>query len=384
MNFEYFLLIFFVIIISLFLYFERKKLVFHGKFPLIYFCMYKTKLGLKWMNTFSKKWSRILPFTLWVGIITGFLGMLLISYDLIRVTIQVLTTTTKIIAVTPVLPFKAKGVFYVPFSYWIISIFIIALIHEFSHGIASRVHNIPVKSSGFAFLGIIVPIIPAAFVEPDENLIRNKKLSEKLGVFAAGPFSNIAFALLLLLIVLFVFKPLSERVAYEDGVLISSVLPNTPASKVGLSENEVLKSINGEKFKNVKEFVKVLNKTSPGQEITLTTDKKTYTLILGEHSEKSQKSFIGVTPVQYYTPKINSKLYAVFKWFSLLIETLFLLNLGIGLFNLLPIGPLDGGRMFHAVLENYLSKKKALKIFSVTSALFLFIISFHLLNTFLS
>ena len=68
-----------------------------------------------------------------------------------------------------VLPFKAKGVFYVPFFYWIISIFVIAVVHEFSHGLIARANNIKVKSSGFAFLALLVPIIPAAFVEPDEK-----------------------------------------------------------------------------------------------------------------------------------------------------------------------------------------------------------------------
>src|SRR3989344_1308087 len=117
--------------------------------------------------------------------------MALLSFELIKNLIDLFINEAAVPGVVPVLPIKAEGVFYVPFFYWIISLFIIATIHEFSHGVVARAHNIPVTSSGFAFLGILVPIIPAAFVEPDEKKMGKKKASQQLSVFAAGPFSNI-------------------------------------------------------------------------------------------------------------------------------------------------------------------------------------------------
>src|SRR3989338_644264 len=86
------------------------------------------------------------------------------------------------------------------FLHWIISLFIIAIIHEFSHGVIARVYNIKIKSSGFAFLGPI----PAAFVEPDEKKMEKSSAKAQLSILAAGSFSNILLALLVILILFFV------------------------------------------------------------------------------------------------------------------------------------------------------------------------------------
>jgi len=84
--------------------------------------------------------------------------MVLISFELVRQLITALIQPSGAAAVALVLPFDSglKGTIAVPFFYWIISIFIIAVVHEFSHGIVARAHNIKIKSSGFAFLSIII------------------------------------------------------------------------------------------------------------------------------------------------------------------------------------------------------------------------------------
>ncbi|MBI5065571.1 site-2 protease family protein [Candidatus Woesearchaeota archaeon] len=384
MNFEYVLLTLFIVLLSVLLYFERKKLQINKfLFPLFYFVMYRTRLGLDWMDRTAKKYPRILDNTFKLGIVVGILGMIMISYELIQVTYLVFTSTQKVQAITPVLPFEAKGIFYVPFSYWIISIFIIALVHEFAHGVAARVYKIPVKSSGFAVLGILLPIVPAAFVEPDETKVPKAKLSHQLGIFAAGPFSNIIFAIIFAIITLLVFQPLHSTITEQDGVIIDKVLVNTSASTYLLQEKEIIKSINDKEITTVESFVQTLDALKPNQEIKINTNEKTYNLVLGQHSENPEKPFLGIVPAQHFNPKINNVLYLIIKWFIGLFLILYLLNLGIGLFNLLPLGPLDGGRMLHAILHNYLPEGIAIKIFAGTSAFFLFLIGFHLINAFL-
>ena len=66
-------------------------------------------------------------------------------------------------------------------------------------------------------------------------------------------------------------------------------------------------------------------------------------------------------------------------WFVGLFYWLFLLNLGIGLFNLVPLGPLDGGRMMNIVLQKYFKKERAAQIFKYVSLIFLAIIVIPLL-----
>jgi hypothetical protein len=77
-------------------------------------------------------------------------------------------------AVAPLLPgVHVPGVpesLFIPLVQGLIAIFIVAVIHEFCHGVVARAHNIPVKSTGIVLIG---PFF-AAFVEPDEAVMKKK------------------------------------------------------------------------------------------------------------------------------------------------------------------------------------------------------------------
>jgi len=60
-------------------------------------------------------------------------------------------------------------------------------------------------------------------------------------------------------------------------------------------------------------------------------------------------------------------LYGLFTW-------IFILNLGVGAFNLLPIGPLDGGRMWKIVLDKYMKKGSASILRTLSYLMFIVII----------
>src|SRR3989344_2680098 len=202
MDYQSILGIVFVFLLSLFLYLKRDKLVVQKILhPIIYFVMYMTKLGLRWMDLIAGKFGRSLRVISFIGIIVGFVGMVFISYELVGNTVKLFTSPDSVPGIKPVMPFAAKGVFFVPFLYWIISIFVIAVVHEFSHGMVSRAYNIPVKSSGFAFLS----------------------------VFVAGPFSNIVFAGILFLLVLLVVNPVASSMLDYTGVKIVTLSGSGPA-----------------------------------------------------------------------------------------------------------------------------------------------------------
>ena len=114
---------------------------------------------------------------------------------------------------------NVPGLGILPFWYWLIAIFVIAVVHEFSHGIVARAHNIPVKHTGLAFFG---PII-GAFVEPDEKKLRAGKDITQYSVYAAGAFSNVILALLALLLLAY------PRRAWRDA-------PVFPTPRGALSE----------------------------------------------------------------------------------------------------------------------------------------------------
>src|SRR3989442_14219361 len=66
------------------------------------------------------------------------------------------------------------------------------ILHEFSHGILSRVANIKIRSLGLIFL--IFPI--GAFVEPDEDELRALPRRERGRLYAVGPATNVLLAAL--------------------------------------------------------------------------------------------------------------------------------------------------------------------------------------------
>ncbi|MEM2266301.1 MAG: site-2 protease family protein, partial [Candidatus Hadarchaeales archaeon] len=61
-----------------------------------------------------------------------------------------------------------------------------------------------------------------------------------------------------------------------------------------------------------------------------------------------------------------------------LLKWIFVLDLGIGMFNLLPLVPLDGGYMFRGLLELKMSKKRARQFSNFFSLFLLFILLLNL------
>ncbi len=383
----------FLVVLTILVFLKRKNLDTKQIVPyILYFSMYKTTWGLKLMNSLAKKYRKFVIYIGYLGILAGFLGMILISYGLINNIFVLFTKPEATPGVGLVLPFKAKGIFYVPFFYWVISIFVIAVVHEFSHGLIARAHNLKVKSSGFAFLGLVIPIIPAAFVEPDEKELRKRPHKEQLSVFAAGPFSNIAIAFLFLAIASFVFAPIANAVIEPNGVKITDYVKSDekfPAEKAGIKIGELVQQIDDKATPYINNLSTVLRSKNPNDIVTIKTDKSTYEIKLAKNPENESLAYIGAYLEQ--STKINDKIkdkYGQFLpntliWVYGLFVILVILNFGIGVFNLVPIGPLDGGRMLQLVLHKLFDKKKGNKIFYYTGMFFLVIIFINIVSGFI-
>ena len=392
MNIQSISAIIFILVMTLFLFLKRKKIVLQKIFfPVIYLVMYRTKIGLKFMEDFAKKSSRQLKYIGYFAIFIGFLGMLLITYALVSNIFTLLTKPEAVPGVGIVLPFEVKGAFYVPFFYWIISIFVIALVHEFAHGILAKKYNMKIKSSGIAFLGILLPVIPAAFVEPDENELKKRPQKQQLSVFAAGPFANIALAFVVIGITALIATPLSNSMIEPKGVLVTGLIQDKmyPAEQSGIQKDEVIKSIDNIETAYLSNFSNILQDKKPGDIIIIETNRSIYNVTLGENPENKSKAYLGIYVQQNTAIKENFvKRYGKFTpfviiWFMGLLYWLYVLNIGIGLFNLAPMGPLDGGRMLLAALQNFFEEKKAIKYWKNIGIFFLALVLINLLFAFI-
>jgi len=198
MKFLYYDIIFLILFsigVAVFLYKRRKKVEREG----ILF-LYKTKFGLKAINKIGKRFPGLLRFLSSFIVIGGYLTMfatvLLFILTLIAmINALALPKIPPLIPVVPYLPGAFVSEEILPplfFTYWIICIAIIAISHEFAHGIFARMNNIKIKSTGFGFLG---PLL-AAFVELDEKKMAKKPIKAQLSVLGAGSMANFATGVL--------------------------------------------------------------------------------------------------------------------------------------------------------------------------------------------
>jgi len=377
--------IIFVILMCVFLYVKRKKIETQKiAYPILYFFLYRTKLGLNQMDSISKRFPRIVKVLAYIGVVIGFIGMIFTTYMLLDNLYRIMFEGARVGAGV-VQPFvqtePGSFFFYVPFFYFIVSIFIIATVHEFSHGVVARLFNVKVKSSGFAFLSVIVPIIPAAFVEPEEKQVKKIKPMQQLGIFAAGPFSNILLAMLVWLS-FFAIDPWQGSIT-DSTVYIQNLTHGDdvmyPAEQNNLPIGDQIVRIDGVEIENAKIFSEVMANTKPGQTINFVTNTSQYSIVLAEHPS-ADSGFLGVMPGQNTEYKEEFKAsYAwaipAIDWSIGLLFWLFLLNIAIGLINLIPLGPVDGGRMILVVLQKYVKKEELQKkIFGYISLVTLIIL----------
>jgi membrane-associated protease RseP (regulator of RpoE activity) len=272
-------------------------------------------------------------------------------------------------ALAPVLPgIEIPGAPALSFWHWVITIFVAAVVHEFAHGVVSRAINVPIKSSGFAFMG---PLL-AAFVEPEEHVLEKKSTWGKLGVFAAGPFSNIILGIIVLLFVLCVFSPFLGLIYDSNGINVGTMAEDEAMSQSGIEVPFTITSINGEEVLSLEEFLKETKEIKPGDEVVVGTDRGEYNVVVGEHPDDSSIGYFGILGLEEnIVLKENFEFLdpidGMFEWLQLLLMWLFMISIGVGLFNLLPLGPVDGGRMFHSLCLVFFNEKVSKILLNIIS-----------------
>jgi len=361
-------------LLSLFLLKTRDHLRTFSFLKIFYFCMYRTKLGLTAMERWARKHEALLTKAGYLMIPVGFLGMIVMVEEVIRGAVNLLAST-ETLTVGVVLPIQAKGVFYVPFFYWIIAILFIMVVHEFAHGLIARAHKVRVKSTGFAFLGALIPIIPGAFVEIDEKHLAKQPAYTQLSIFAAGPFINIVFGLLFWGVFLLA-QPAADGLFVSDGMRIMSVAENSPAAMTGFVVGSLITGIDENPIRSATEFEQAFASKKAGDAVRITTSNGEKSAVLSGTS----KGYLGVQVEQARHLKESVVashgwlLPRAFVWLVDLLFWLFVLNLGVGLFNLVPLGPIDGGRMFHTALQRVVHHRHARYAWHAVSVLMLAII----------
>ena len=347
--------------IVLYALFGRREEKEEGLTVDLFVAMWRTKRLLGFIDGIAGKARRFWRAYGDVGIVLGFAGMAYVFYALLKTAMKTVQTGGESSGVQLVIP----GV-TIPLWYGLIGLAVVMVVHELSHGIVARAENLPLKSVGL----VLLAVIPGAFVEPDEEELERASLRSRLRVYGAGSLANVVTAILALLIINFAITPVLQ----PAGILVSGVLEDSPAFGV-LQQGDVIIAMDGEQITDMESFINFMNTTKPGQLVALTVirngEEINLQLKLGAHPEAPEKGYIGIYPAQHVVSKIGYEnvvlpLFFAFYW-------IYVLNLGIGLMNLFPLVPLDGGRMLDDVVKTYLPERiaKPVRYFTIGVGLFL-------------
>lgn len=376
MNGIYYYLIAFAVIWILVGIFHN-KLSNHGvelNFPVI---MWKTKR----LRGLISRISNLSP-TFWrwymnVGIIVAFGAMIFTTWSLISAIPSVFETPAVSIII-PGVEMPGSSI-YVPFFYGLIALATVLIVHEFSHGIQAVGEKISIKSIGL----LLFIILPGAFVEPDEEELKQAKKSSRLRVYAAGSIANITLAIIAILIVSLCSAGIPNYFA-EDGIEIDRVVGDSPSDGI-LKEGMVLEAIDNQKINDSSSYMDIVSSFSPGDNVSVKTDQGTYSITLDKNPNNESVGFFGIQANKHFVlsndslgplPWILFELLELFQW-------VFMLNLGIGLFNLLPLKPLDGGYMLEILLSYKLSENVYKPIVNALSVIMAMVIVFTIVASFI-
>lgn len=308
---------------------------------------------------------------------------------------------------------------YLPIIYGWIAIFIGVVIHELSHGVIARAVDVPVRSSG-VMLFLFLPI--GAFVEVDDTKLDSTSFKKSGRIIAAGSGSNIVVGLISLLLLVGVVNTM-EPVA--DGIPISQIVVDSPANLSGLLPGDIITHLNNIPVTDSNSFSENFNSLSPGDIVVLTIQRQSvqsdYEIVLSSRPDNPEEAFIGImrpsvdiddslsryqnglgfspnilvyfsfpssdsysvpfssSMQNFYTSSLGSQ-------YTILTNLLFwiwFINFNLGVFNALPLGPLDGGQAFKRGLKSITKNNISPNKIDYISRLVSFSILFLILSMFL-
>ncbi|MCB9361952.1 site-2 protease family protein [Candidatus Woesearchaeota archaeon] len=369
------------------IYVNRSKLQFQGIIG-----VYRTKVGLKLMDSWGKRYREFVRLYGLVGVGVGFVGMAVVIYQVLF-SLYFMVKEKWVLDGSPVvlpgLPLAGLGVVF-PLFTGLIALFIIIAIHEFSHGVVARSHNIKVKSSGLAILGPF----PGAFVEPDEKQLKKASDVVQYSVYAAGPWANFVLTGVVVLLMMFVLSPSLDVMSEQKGLMIQPYV-GYPAHDANISSMSIVEAVNGVEVYTFEDIAQEMQGVLPGDAVTLQVDGAVYEVETTANPNNSSKAFLGIAPItkmqNQFGVFLNNQpfgmwagaglpVYMVVSWLYKLFLWVAFLSAVVGIINLLPFFITDGARMLQLAFQKiYADEEKAKRYFARVNVFFLWTILLSIL-----
>ncbi|MCX9085053.1 MAG: site-2 protease family protein [Candidatus Methanoperedens sp.] len=241
---------------------------------------------LDWLARYKLFWRTFAN----IGLPAMLIGMLLMFTFILFIDYSLITSFETQTVPAPSKYNEIRNIFMIPGLnefiplYWgAIALLVTLVVHEFAHAILCKVEGIKVKSMGL----LLAPIPIGGFAEPDDEQLLGKKeeivlengqppldpplpkklatRTERVRVLAAGVMANfttsfIAFALFFLLL---------GSITSVGDVMVTNVIPDSPAQLNGLKLNMILTGINDHNITSATEFLNYANNITPGSTVRL-------------------------------------------------------------------------------------------------------------------
>lgn len=153
----------------------------------------------------------------------------------------------------------------IPVGYGAVALIVAIFVHEGGHAVMAYANGMRLKSSGIILVGVPV----GAFVEPEPGDVHAATTRAKNRVLAAGPAANLALGLVCMILLTALLTTSLGLAANGNGVGVSEVIAPSPASELGLAAGAVILRVNGEPTPDNAGLQAILEMRKPGDAITI-------------------------------------------------------------------------------------------------------------------
>jgi membrane-associated protease RseP (regulator of RpoE activity) len=125
-----------------------------------------------------------------------------------------------------------------PLFYGVIGLIVAVGIHELAHGVQTRANDMKVES-----VGILYAVVPVgAFVEPNEEQLKNSSRKTRSSVYAAGIAINLTLALILFLVMsVGIMGSMSSNVG--DRAAVVNIASGSPADELDIGYSSIILAV---------------------------------------------------------------------------------------------------------------------------------------------
>lgn len=221
---------------------------------------------------------------------------------------------------------------------FLLAIVVAVGLHEYMH--AKFATNLGVSTKSWGFL--LAVILPAAFVELDEQSFNTSSKATKISILSAGIVSNLALTMLAFVLI--------QVVANPYGLVVTAIEPGGLADEAGIKPYDVIFKINGEDA--TLEYLRSKLQGSDSPELVITIYRKGVGLKEVIVYRTGNETKLGVSLFPVAPSKVIMEIIdpALFLYLFRALTWLYIVNFSLMFLNALPLFVTDGGRIVEEIL----------------------------------